>query len=130
MTLVITGIYAAVLGVMFIALRTNVIIERAKSGISILHQDNMVLAEKIRRFGNFVEVVPHALILMGIVESFGASATWLHVIGGLLLASRLLHPISLDHNNGKNPLRIVSGIMTSLSFVTAIVFILWASFAG
>jgi uncharacterized membrane protein YecN with MAPEG domain len=128
MTLAITGIYAAILGIMFIALRVNVIIERAKSGISIMHQDNMVLAEKIRRFGNFIEVVPHALILMGIVETFGASALWLHAIGGLLLASRVLHPIGLDHTNGKNTLRIVSGMLTSVSFVVAIVFIFWASF--
>lgn len=128
MTLAITGIYAAILGIMFVALRVNVIIERAKSDISIMHQDNMVLAEKIRRFGNFVEVVPHALILMAIVETFGASALWLHAIGGLLLISRLLHPFGLDHTNGKNTLRIVSGMATTFSFATAIVFILWASF--
>lgn len=128
MSLAITGIYAAVLGIMFIALRVNVIIERAKSGISIMHQDNMVLAEKIRRFGNFVEVVPHALILMGIAETFGASPAWLHAIGGLLLVSRVLHPFGLDHANGKNTLRIVSGMATTLSFAIAIIFVLWASF--
>ncbi len=128
MTLAITGIYAAILGIMFIALRVNVIIERARTGISIMHQDNMVLAEKIRRFGNFIEVVPHALILMGIVESFGASDVWLHAIGGLLLVSRVLHPIGLDHRNGNNVLRIASGMLTSLSFAAAIIYILWSSF--
>ena len=130
MSLAITGIYAAVLGIMFIALRVNVIIERARSGISIMHQDNMVLAEKMRRFGNFIEVVPHALILMGIAETFGASPTWLHAIGGLLLLSRVIHPLGLDHANGKNPLRILSGLATTFAFATAIVFILWASFGG
>lgn len=128
MTLIITGIYAAALGVMFILLRTMVIVERAKSGISIYHDDNILLAEKIRRFGNFTEVVPHALILLAIAESFGASTLVLHGIGGLLLASRLLHPFGLSASNGKNPLRIVSGIMTSLSFVIAIVFIALQTF--
>ena len=130
MTLAITGIYAAILGIMFVALRVNVIIERAKSGISIMHGDNMALAEKIRKFGNFIEVVPHALILLAITEAFGASSIWLHIIGGTLIASRILHPIGLDHTNGKNPIRIVSGMLTSISFVVAIVFILWSSFSG
>jgi uncharacterized membrane protein YecN with MAPEG domain len=120
MTLTITGIYAAVLGVLFVVLRTNVIIERAKTGISILHQDNVVLAEKIRRFGNFTEVVPLALILLAVSENSGVPIYMLHAIGGALLISRILHPFGLDAQNGKNPLRILSGILTSLAFVIAI----------
>ena len=130
MTFAITGIYAAVLGIMFIVLRLNVVIARAKSEISIMHGDNMILAEKIRRFGNFIEVVPHALILLGIVESFGASSTILHAIGALLLIGRILHVFGLDHKNGKNPLRIASGLLTTLSFALASGYILWSSFGG
>lgn len=120
MILTITGIYAAILGVLFIILRTVVIIERAKSGISIMYQDNMVLAEKIRRFGNFTEVVPLALILLAISEISGVPNYLLHGIGGALLISRILHPFGLDAENGKNPLRILSGVLTSLAFVMAI----------
>jgi len=130
MTLATTGIYAAILGIMFIVLRINVTIERAKTGISIMHRDNMVLAEKMRRFGNFIETVPFSLILLAIVETTGASTTILHAVGGLLLASRVLHPFGLNSENGKNPLRIVSGLMTSLSFAIASGFIFWSGFGG
>jgi len=130
MTLVVTGIYAAVLGIIFIVLRINVTIERAKTGISIMHQDNMVLAEKMRRFGNFIETVPFALILLAIIETAGASTTILHGVGGLLVASRLLHPFGLNSENGKNPLRIISGLMTTLAFAISSGYILWSAFGG
>ena len=130
MTFAITGIYAAILGIMFIVLRINVVITRAKSGISIMHGDNMMLAEKVRRFGNFIEVVPHALILLAIAESFEASGAFLHTIGGLLLISRILHVFGLDHENSKNPLRIASGLTTTISFALASGYILWRSFGG
>lgn len=124
MTLTLTGIYAAFLGIILIVLRMRITIIRAKTGISIYHDDDMVLAERIRQHGNFIENVPHALMLMAIVELSGVSPAMLHVIGGLLLASRALNPFGIKHNNAKNPIRIVSGIMTVLSMVMAIIIIL------
>ena len=130
MSLTITGLYAAALGILLILLRTLVTIERAKTGISILHQDNMTLAEKIRRHGNFVENVPHGLILLAVVEVAGASLGLLHAIGGLLLLSRLLHPFGLTQDNAAHPLRIFSGILGSLSMLLAIGYIGWGSISG
>ena len=127
MTFTITPIYAALLGILMLILRTIVTVERAKSGISILTQDNMVLAEKVRRFGNFIETVPFVIILMGFTEVLGASSWLLHLIGGLLFASRLLHPIGLNHKKGAHPLRIASGMMTTASILGASLFILWHS---
>jgi uncharacterized membrane protein YecN with MAPEG domain len=117
------------LGLIFIVLRIFVTIHRAKSGISILTQDNMILAEKVRRFGNFIETAPFVLILMGFVETSGANAFLLHTIGGLLLMSRILHPLGLNHNHGAHPLRIASGMMTLGSVLIAVIYILWHSFA-
>lgn len=127
MTMTITGVYAAVLGILLITLRFNVIIERAKSNISILHEGNVVLAEKIRRFGNFVEVVPHALVLLAIVEFSGAPLWVVHGIGGALLVSRVLHPFGLDAGNVRNPIRIASGLLTTIAFVIAIIYIIWST---
>lgn len=128
MTLLITPTYAAVLGLLFIILRTLVTIERAKSGISILSANNMVLAEKVRRFGNFIETVPFVLILMALSELGGAPAWVVHTAGSLLMASRLIHPFGLNHQQGAHPLRIASGIMTLASILIPVIFILWRSF--
>ena len=129
MTFIITPIYAALLGLIFLILRTLVTIHRAKSGISILAEEDMVLAEKMRRFGNFVETAPLVLILMGFAEAAGANSLILHAIGGLLLVSRILHPFGLNHKNGAHPLRIASGMMTMGSVLVAIIYILWHTFA-
>jgi len=130
MIFAVTGFYAAILGMMFVVLRVYVTIERAKTGISILHGDNIVLAEKMRRFGNFIETVPFALILLAMVETAGASTALLHGVGAMLVASRALHPFGLTNENGKTVLRIVSGLLTIAVFALASGYILWAGFSG
>ncbi len=54
----------------------------------------------------------------------------LHTIGGLLLASRVLHPFGLAEQKADHPVRIVSGVMTTLSLVIAIGYIFWWQFAA
>lgn len=125
MTLELTGLYACALALWAGWLGASVSIMRAKTGISILHGEDMALAEKIRKHGNFTEVVPLALILMAIVELNGASTTWLHAIGGLLLVSRLVHPFGIKHDNPQEILRGIGSGGTSLSMVLSIIFIVW-----
>lgn len=125
-----TAFYAALLAVLMIVLRTIVTVVRAKTGISIEHNGNMALAERIRWHGNFIENVPMALILMGAAETGGAPLMLLNASGGILLVSRLLHPLGLRHDNAKAPLRIISGIGTTLAMVLTIGFILWRQFAN
>jgi uncharacterized protein len=120
-----TAFYAAILGLMMIVLRMIVTIMRAKTGISIEHNGNMALAERIRWHGNFIENVPMALILMGLAETGGASSTLLNASGIILLISRILHPFGLKHDNAKAVLRIVSGVGTTLSILLCIGAILW-----
>ena len=128
MTFEITGLYAAILGVLFIFFRTLVVVERAKTGISMHFGDNMVLARKIRVFGNFIEVVPHALILLAIAETMGANAEMLHLVGALLVLSRVLLPLGLNPENGKTFARIAAGVTATISMGISIVFILWQYF--
>jgi len=125
MTLALTGIYAVLLALLAQWLTASISILRAKTGISILHGDNMALAERIRRYGNFAENVPLALILMAIVELNQASPTWLHAIGGILLISRIIHPIGIQHDNVKQIFRIIGATGTRLSMIIAMVFIVW-----
>ncbi len=123
MALTITAMYAAVFGLFAIGLSTAVSIMRGKTGISILHGDDMALAERMRRFGNFIETVPLALILMAACELNSASSTWLHAIGGLLLAGRILHAFGLSHSDPKAVLRIFGGVASKVSMIIAIVYI-------
>jgi uncharacterized protein len=125
MTFQITSAYAAALGLVAIFLSFHVIQLRVKTGVSILDGSNQALAERIRRHGNFTEFVPLALILMAFAETGGASATWLHVIGAMLLAARLIHPFGIMYDNGAAPARLIGASGTMLSMLLAIGLIAW-----
>ena len=125
MQLQTTALYAALLGILMIVLRTIVTVMRAKTGISIEHNGNMALAERIRWHGNFIENVPMALILMAAAEVGGAPSALLNASGIILLAARIAHPFGLRHENAKAPLRIISGLGTTAAMLLTIGFILW-----
>ena len=125
MTFHITSAYAAILGLVAIFLSFHVIRLRAKSGVSLLDGGNAALKERIRRHGNFTEYVPLALILMGLAEAGGATSTWLHTIGGILLVSRLIHPFGIKHDNGAAPARIIGATGTQIAMLMAIGLIGW-----
>lgn len=105
MMFAITAFYAGVLVAINIYLMFRVAAMRGSTGISILHGDNMELATAMRRHGNFIENVPLALVLMGLVEANGGNGTLLHVLGIVLVLARILHPLGLHHDRVVHPLR-------------------------
>jgi uncharacterized membrane protein YecN with MAPEG domain len=125
MTFQITSVYAAVLGLVAIFLSFHVIQMRAKTKISLLDGSNNALKERIRRHGNFTEYVPLALILMACAEAGGATPTWLHAIGGMLLISRLIHPFGIKHDNASAPARIIGATGTQIAILLAVGLIGW-----
>ena len=125
----ITALYAALLLAVFLALSALVGRQRGRAEVSILHGDDMDLAVAIRRHGNFVEYVPFALVLMGLVEANGGNAVFLHVVGALLLACRIAHPLGLHHDKVPTPLRAIGAGGTLLLLLVLGVMALWQSLA-
>jgi uncharacterized membrane protein YecN with MAPEG domain len=116
----VTALYAGVLALILIVLSVRVGMMRMKKGISILHGDDIELAEVIRRHANFTEAVPMALILMGLIELNGSSHATLHALGTALVIARLAHPVGLVHDKLQSPLRgIGSGVTTLVTLVAA-----------
>ncbi len=123
----ITALYAGILAIYGIWLSSRAGIMRGKVGISILHGDNMELAEKMRRHQNFVEYVPLALILIGALELNGGSAMFIHGLGAALVLARIAHAKGLHHDNIRHPLRAVGAAGTALVTVVAGVAAIWNS---
>jgi uncharacterized protein len=123
--LLITGFYAGLLALIVVALGVQVGVARARTGISILHGQDMNLATVIRRHGNFTEAVPIALILLAALELNGASRGLLHGLGAALVVARLAHPLGLQHDNMRNPLRGIGAGGTTLITVIAAVALIW-----
>lgn len=130
MSLPITAPYIALLAIYIMVLGAVVSIHRAKTGLSLLHGDDMTLLEKMRRHGNFAETVPFALLLMIAAELQGASAFWLHISGILLLVSRLIHPFGINHAKANEVARGIGSAGTTLSMLICIIIILWTWLGG
>jgi len=125
----ITAFYAGLLALIVIVLGALIGPLRLRTGISILHGDNMVLATAIRRHGNFTESVPLALILLGFLELNGASPGLLHGLGIALVVARIAHPLGLKHDNVRNPLRGIGAGGTTLVTLIAGGMLIWGYFS-
>lgn len=127
MTLAITPIYAAILGLMLIALTVAVVAKRARTGINLFHETDMMLGSAIRRHGNFIELVPMALILMAMAELAGTPAGWLHAMGATLVLARAVHPFGINPEGSAVAARIVGSVGTWVVMLAAIAMILSAA---
>ena len=121
----ITALFAGVLTLILMGLGFHVGAYRGKTGISILHGDDMELAVRMRRHQNFLENVPMALILMALLELDGASPFVLYALGSVLVIGRILHPIGLRHDTISHPMRTAGAATTMLVQVVAAVLLLW-----
>ncbi|MEQ8861693.1 MAG: MAPEG family protein [Pseudomonadales bacterium] len=113
-----TILYAGVLGIMAIGLGATAGIFRARQGISIGDGGNPELLMRMRRHANFVENVPLALILIGLLEMQGVSGMAIHALGAALVVGRMLHWAGFGENV-RNPLRGLGAGLTSLTILVA-----------
>ncbi|MBL8831420.1 MAG: MAPEG family protein [Rhodospirillales bacterium] len=91
MALEIVPVYAALLGLIYIALTLRAVMARrtAQKLIGALGQE--ALDRRLRVHGNFAEYAPLALLLLAFAEARGASATALHAACAALVVGRLCH---------------------------------------
>lgn len=112
----ITTLYAAVLGLIFIGLSLWVIRGRWKYKISLGHGNNKELQRRIRIHANFTEYVPLSLLLLVLVELEAPPVYAVHTLGCTLVAARLLHIRGLLDKPAKFPYR-VTGIVLNLTVI-------------
>lgn len=112
----ITALYAAVLAIFALVLSARAGMYRGKAGASILYGEppNMELAQRVRVHQNFLEYVPMLLILIGILEMRGVSATTIHVMGVLLVVFRIAHAVGLKADDMSTGGRFIGAAGTAL----------------
>lgn len=120
-----TALYAGLLAFVGLFLWLRVSGTRMKLRISMLDGGNPEMADVIRRHGNFAEHVPFALLLIGIVEVNGASATLIHALGATLTFARVCHPLGLRHDRLTHPLRAVGAFGTFFVMLIAAGVAVW-----
>jgi uncharacterized protein len=111
----VTALYASLLGLWLLVLSFRVIRTRGTERVSLGAGGSTLLERRIRAHANFAEYVPVALILIGLLEIAGASAFFLHLLGLLILAGRLLHGYALSFTAGNMPARVGGMALTFAS---------------
>lgn len=110
----ITGLYAGLLGVLFLALCYGVILKRLKYKIGIGHGDNHDLHKAIRVQGNFVEYVPFSLFLIAACDVSQMSAPFIHGLGIMLVTGRVMHAYGLYKTSVASKPRVIGIILNHL----------------
>lgn len=127
MQIPITGLFAGVFAIFALVLSFRAGGFRGKAGVSILFGDpvNWELAERVRVHQNFLEYVPMALILMGVIELNGGSTTFLYSVGSLLIVTRIAHAVGLKHDNMAHIGRLIGAGGTALITLVAAAYAIW-----
>lgn len=112
MLLPITGLYAALLGLVIIVLLLRIVAKRMKLRIGVGDGGEKSLMLAIRAHGNAIETIPIALILLAALELNKGSALILHVFGATLVLARLLHAFGLSRSGKSSPGRFLGTVLT------------------
>ena len=122
----VTALWAAILGLLSLALAGQVVRARASEKVIFGDGASVLLQQRIRVHGNFVEYVPLALLFLFLVELNGAWPLWvLHGLGGSLALGRLLHAFGLSTSTGTTPGRFLGTVLTWLVMLVECVLLLF-----
>lgn len=115
----ITPAYAAVLGLIFVALSVRTIRMRRRHRVAVGDGGNAELRRAMRVHANFAEYVPLALLLIFFVEHDGAETLLVHALGNALLAGRLLHAWGVSQEPENFRYRVSGMALTFGTVITA-----------
>lgn len=117
----VTLMYLALLSLVYSALALAVVGLRRKHSIPFGDGGNESLLRAIRAHGNFIEYVPLTALLVASLEAMGAPASHVHLLMGLLLFARVIHPIAFGSERGSVPYKVgrIGGAFVSWGVMTA-----------
>lgn len=127
--MIVTPLYAGLLGLWFLGLSFRVIGGRRK-GISLGDGGDAAMLRVIRGHANFVEYVPLILVMMGMLEVGGMNPLVLNALGITLLAARLLHGYALSFTEKWLPGRYYGTLLTFIVLLICAVLCVWQGIYG
>jgi len=110
----ITGIYAALCGVLLLVLSYRVIQRRLAAKVGLGAGGDAELEQRMRVQANFIEYVPLTLILLYLLEQSGAASVLIHTLGAVFVAARAWHAQGLSSSVGRTAGRFYGTLITLL----------------
>jgi len=113
--------YAALLGLVLMALSINVVRLRRRHQVGVGTGEVRDLELAVRAHANFCEYVPLGLLLLVLLEATAAlPVAVLHVLGVMLVIGRVLHGFfGLNRSSGATPGRFVGTLLTWLMILVS-----------
>ena len=108
----VTGIYAALCGVLLLVLSYRVIQRRLAAKVGLGAGGDAELEQRVRAHGNLVESAPFALVLLYLIEQTGLSSTYIHVFGAAFVFARLAHAQGMSTTTGRSAGRFYGSLGT------------------
>ncbi|AKS45632.1 hypothetical protein SAMN05444287_0730 [Octadecabacter temperatus] len=124
----ITGIYAALIAVIFIVLSVRVILFRRQNQLGLGDHGNKSLMKRMRAQANCAEYAPFGLLLMALVELQDAAPSALHLIGATLFLGRIVHGYGFSASPPIMPLRQAGMLLTLASYCLSIFCLIFFAF--
>ncbi|MET0256927.1 MAG: MAPEG family protein [Luteibacter sp.] len=121
----ITGLYAALLALLMLALGVRVMWLRRRTSIGLGDGGNRAVACAARAHGNAAEYVPLALILLLVLELNQTLPLLLHVFGVTLLLARVFHAAGLSRTPGNSLGRMAGAGLTLLVIAAMALMLIW-----
>ena len=125
---VVTMLYAALCGVLLIALALNVVRLRLGRRIPLGMGEGSALEQPVRVHGNFTEYTPTFLILLLLAELSGAAFMFLHLLGAAFITGRMLHAYGLSTVRARSFGRFYGSAISWTSILVLSVYLLVRSF--
>ncbi len=126
--MLVTPIYAAILGLGFVALSFLTLRLRRNNKIALGDGGNRQLLRAIRVHSNFAEYVPLALLLLYMAETNGAPLYLMHFMGIFLLIGRVSHAWGVSQENENFKFRVYGMIGTFNALIVSSLYILATAF--
>ncbi len=93
-------LWSGLLGLLYLVLAGWVVRHRYRAKVGIGDGGDPALARAVRVHGNFAEYVPLTLVLLLLLATAGWGSLYIHVLAGVLSASRLAHALGLAGSDG------------------------------
>jgi len=121
----ITGLYAAMLALITLALAVRVMLLRKRTGIGLGDGGDRDVACAVRSHGNAAEYIPLALILLLILELNQTLPLLLHVFGIALLVARLAHAFGLSRSPAYSAGRAIGAALSLIVIAAMALMLIW-----
>ncbi|WP_273205564.1 MAPEG family protein [Marinobacter subterrani] len=122
----VTGVFAAVIGILLLVLSAQVVKFRLKYKKGLGVTDDRDFEAAVRAHANLVEYAPLGLIMLAIAELNGVASGLIYWTGMALVVGRILHAFGMiNGRGGTHWARMIGILLTWLAILVSALLLLW-----